>query len=131
MEDNQKSKSQLISEICELTNLTANLRDTLVRRNEAEAELRKLARNLEIQVDDFTRELQKEIAQREKADLASREEIKQLAPMYSEYLQVNYAKAADLAALISGTSNGSLLSERGTVAIDERKDDRRCNQKSG
>ncbi len=61
-----------------------------------------------------------EIAQREKADLASREEIKQLAPMYSEYLQVNYAKAADLAALISGTSNGSLLSERGTVAIDER-----------
>ncbi|MDG1462672.1 MAG: type IV pilus secretin PilQ, partial [Gammaproteobacteria bacterium] len=67
-----------------------------------------------------------EIAQREKADLAAREEIKQLEPVYSEYLQVNYAKANDLAVLISGvgggarSGGGSLLSDRGTVAIDER-----------
>jgi len=61
-----------------------------------------------------------EIAQREKADLAAREEIQQLEPMYSEYLQVNYAKADDLANLISGTAGGSLLSDRGTVAIDQR-----------
>jgi len=61
-----------------------------------------------------------EIAQREKADLASRQELEQLEPLYSEYLQVNYAKASDLATLIGGTSAGSLLTERGAVSIDER-----------
>jgi len=35
-------------------------------------------------------------------------------------LQVNYAKAADLASLIKSGQNSSLLSERGSVAIDER-----------
>ncbi len=62
-----------------------------------------------------------EIAARELADLESRQEIKQLEPLSAEYLQVNYAKAGDLADLISGGSGGSaLLSERGSVAIDER-----------
>ena len=61
-----------------------------------------------------------EIAQREKADLAAREELMQLEPMYSEYLQVNYAKASDLASLITGAEGGSLLSDRGTVAVDAR-----------
>ena len=61
-----------------------------------------------------------EIAQREKADLAAREELMQLEPMYSEYLQVNYAKASDLASLITGAESGSLLSDRGTVAVDAR-----------
>src|SRR5690606_2955121 len=42
-------------------------------------------------------------------------------PLYSEFLQVNYAKAANLAALIaSGQGQNSLLSERGTVSIDDR-----------
>jgi type IV pilus assembly protein PilQ len=62
-----------------------------------------------------------EIAARELADLESRQEIKQLEPMTSEYLQVNYAKAGDLAGLISGGSGGNaILSDRGSVAIDER-----------
>jgi type IV pilus assembly protein PilQ len=64
-----------------------------------------------------------EIAERERADLASRQEIKQLEPLYSEYLQVNYAKASDLAALIGaggGAGDSALLSERGSVAIDDR-----------
>jgi type IV pilus assembly protein PilQ len=61
-----------------------------------------------------------EIAERERADLASRAEIKQLEPLYSEYLQVNYAKASDLASLIGRGSDSSLLSERGSVAIDDR-----------
>lgn len=64
-----------------------------------------------------------EIAAREQADLEARAAINELEPMYSEFLQVNYAKAADLASLIggsSGDSSGSLLSERGTVAIDDR-----------
>ena len=61
-----------------------------------------------------------EIAAREKADLEARQQIKELEPLYSEFLQVNYAKAADLAALLESGNDSSLLSERGSVAIDER-----------
>ncbi|MFW2405389.1 MAG: type IV pilus secretin PilQ, partial [Gammaproteobacteria bacterium] len=64
-----------------------------------------------------------EIAARERADLESRKEIKELEPLVAEYLQVNYAKAADLAELISGASGAggnALISERGSVGIDDR-----------
>src|SRR5690606_9459504 len=61
-----------------------------------------------------------EIAAREREILSARKEVQELAPLRTEYLQVNYAKAADLAALIKSGNNNSLLSERGSVAIDER-----------
>jgi type IV pilus assembly protein PilQ len=62
-----------------------------------------------------------ELASREKADLASKKDIQELAPLRTEYLQINYAKAADLAALLKGASNAnSVLSSRGSVAVDER-----------
>jgi type IV pilus assembly protein PilQ len=61
-----------------------------------------------------------EIAAREKADLEARKEIEQLEPLYSEFLQVNYAKASDIASLIGKGGDNSLLSTRGTVAIDDR-----------
>ena len=66
-----------------------------------------------------------EIAARETADLEARQAILELEPLYSEFLQVNYAKASDLAALIGGQSGAggttnALLSERGSVGIDER-----------
>ncbi len=61
-----------------------------------------------------------EIAARELADLESRQEIQQLEPLIAEYLQVNYAKAEDLASLIEGGGSNALLSERGSVGIDER-----------
>jgi type IV pilus assembly protein PilQ len=61
-----------------------------------------------------------EIAQRELADLESRKEIKELEPLTAEYLQVNYAKAGDLASLIEGDGGNALISERGSVSIDER-----------
>lgn len=65
-----------------------------------------------------------ELAAREKADLQARKEVQELAPLRGEYLQVNYAKATDLAALIKSGSGGSggnsLLSARGSVAVDER-----------
>ncbi len=61
-----------------------------------------------------------EIAARETADLEARQAITELEPLYSEFLQVNYAKAADLAALIGGDSGNALLSERGSVGIDDR-----------
>jgi type IV pilus assembly protein PilQ len=61
-----------------------------------------------------------EIAARETADLEARQAILELEPLYSEFLQVNYAKASDLAALIGGGEGGALLSERGSVGIDDR-----------
>ena len=61
-----------------------------------------------------------EIAAREKADLESRKEIEELEPLFSEFVQINYAKAADLAELMGESTDGALLSSRGTVAIDER-----------
>jgi type IV pilus assembly protein PilQ len=62
---------------------------------------------------------QAELAAREKAELAARKDVQELAPLRSEYLQVNYAKAQDMAALIK-TQTNSLLSPRGSVAVDER-----------
>jgi type IV pilus assembly protein PilQ len=62
---------------------------------------------------------QAELATREKAELAARKDVSELAPLRSEYLQVNYAKAQDMAALIK-SQNNSLLSARGSVAVDER-----------
>jgi type IV pilus assembly protein PilQ len=61
-----------------------------------------------------------EIAARETADLEAKLAIAELEPVYSEFLQVNYAKAADLASLIEGSGAGSMLSERGTIAVDDR-----------
>jgi type IV pilus assembly protein PilQ len=63
---------------------------------------------------------QEEIATREKAELQARKEVEELAPLRTEYLQVNYAKAADLANLIKQRQGNSILSSRGSVAIDER-----------
>ncbi len=64
-----------------------------------------------------------ELATREKADLAARKDIQALEPLRSEYLQVNYAKAADIAELLKGSGNGgsnSVLSARGSVSVDDR-----------
>ncbi len=62
-----------------------------------------------------------EIAARETADLEAQLAIRELEPTYSEFLQVNYAKASDLATLITGGSgNKSMLSERGSLGVDER-----------
>jgi type IV pilus assembly protein PilQ len=62
---------------------------------------------------------QEELAAREKAELVARSAVQQLEPLRSEYLQINYAKAADLAALVKSQSN-SLLSKRGNVSVDDR-----------
>jgi len=62
-----------------------------------------------------------EISARETADLEARNAISELEPMYSEFLQVNYAKASDLASLINAESGGNaMLSERGSIAVDDR-----------
>ncbi len=62
-----------------------------------------------------------EIAARETADLEAQLAISELEPTYSEFLQVNYAKAGDLASLIKGSdSANSMLSDRGSLGVDDR-----------
>ncbi|RLT94823.1 type IV pilus secretin PilQ family protein [Ketobacter sp.] len=58
-----------------------------------------------------------EIAAREKLELESQRQVKELAPLRTEYLTVNYAKAAQVAELV--TASG-FLSERGSITVDER-----------
>jgi type IV pilus assembly protein PilQ len=60
-----------------------------------------------------------ELAAREARDLQAQQQVQELAPLYSEYVQVNYAKAAEFAALIKNQDN-SILSTRGSVSVDER-----------
>jgi type IV pilus assembly protein PilQ len=63
---------------------------------------------------------QQELAARDKAELALHKDVQELAPLRSEYLQVNYAKAADLALLVKAGNNNSMLSNRGSVSVDDR-----------
>lgn len=60
-----------------------------------------------------------ELAAREKAELEAKQQVVELAPLRTEFFQVNYAKAADIAQLLKGENN-KLLSERGNVTVDER-----------
>jgi type IV pilus assembly protein PilQ len=61
-----------------------------------------------------------EIAAREQAELEALQALQTLEPLRSEFIQVNYAKASELASLLQGEGTKSLLTERGSVAIDER-----------
>jgi type IV pilus assembly protein PilQ len=62
-----------------------------------------------------------ELAAREKAELAARKDLQELAPVRTEFVQVNYAKVSDLAKLIKATgSKESMLSSRGSLSVDER-----------
>ena len=60
-----------------------------------------------------------EISAREKDELESQKKITELEPTHSELIQINYAKASDFANFIR-SKESSLLSERGTVTVDER-----------
>lgn len=62
-----------------------------------------------------------ELAQREQVELQARAQLETLAPLESEYVQVKYARAEDLARLLRGGDEGfGLLSDRGRVAVDAR-----------
>jgi len=76
-----------------------------------------------------------EISAREKEELEAQQKITELEPTRSELIQVNYAKASDIAQFLrakggsaAATSAGgtgaapssSLLSDRGTVTVDDR-----------
>ncbi|GAA3712063.1 type IV pilus secretin PilQ family protein [Oceanisphaera sediminis] len=60
-----------------------------------------------------------ELAQQEQQQLENRQAKEVLAPLVTEFLQVNYAKAVDVVALLTNESTG-LLTERGAIAVDDR-----------
>lgn len=59
------------------------------------------------------------LVERENAELTERESLKKRLPLHLALLQINYAKAADLAAMLRDKSN-ALLSLRGSVSVDPR-----------
>ena len=62
-----------------------------------------------------------EIAARERQELESQRQIAELAPLRREVVQVNYAKAADIARLFqSVTNNAASAEDRGSIAVDDR-----------
>lgn len=62
-----------------------------------------------------------EIAARERQELESQKQIAELAPLRRELIQVNYAKAADMAKLFqSVTSAEGAADERGSITVDDR-----------
>ena len=61
-----------------------------------------------------------ELASRERQSLESDQKIKDLAPLYTELLQINYAKASDMVTVLQGGDNNRILSERGSVQVVER-----------
>lgn len=60
-----------------------------------------------------------ELAARETQQLQSRQQVAELAPLNSVNMQINYAKAQDIANILK-TDENSILSPRGTVSVDER-----------
>jgi type IV pilus assembly protein PilQ len=62
-----------------------------------------------------------EIAARERQELESQKQIAELAPLRRELIQVNYAKASDMAKLFqSVTSAEGASDERGSITVDDR-----------
>ena len=60
-----------------------------------------------------------ELAAREKLELEAKKQIRELAPLRTEWFQINYANAADLLKLFED-KKASLLSPRGKAVIDKR-----------
>lgn len=60
-----------------------------------------------------------ELAAREAQSLQAKQQVEELATLYSEYLQINYAKASEFSELIKNEDT-SILSARGSVSVDER-----------
>ncbi len=61
-----------------------------------------------------------EITARERLEMESQQQLEELASLHSEYIQVNYAKASDIAALLKSEGNQLLTPTRGNITVDER-----------
>jgi len=60
-----------------------------------------------------------ELAATEQAQLESENKVEELSSLYTEYIQINYAKAEDIVSMLSSDKT-SLLSTRGSVSMDDR-----------
>jgi len=64
------------------------------------------------------------ISAREKAELEAKKGIKELEPVRTEFIQINYSKAATISTLLKSKATGdnqhSFLSKNGNVSVDER-----------
>ncbi|WP_417666531.1 type IV pilus secretin PilQ [Pseudidiomarina sp.] len=60
-----------------------------------------------------------ELARREAEQLESQQRMQDLTPLESSYIQINYAKADEIAQILR-TDSSDLLSTRGAVTVDER-----------
>ena len=61
-----------------------------------------------------------EIAIRERQQLENDKQIRELAPVYTDLIQINYADAAEIAAVLGGGEDTTLLTERGSVQVVDR-----------
>ena len=73
-----------------------------------------------------------EIAERERQEIETRNQLQELAPLRTEFIRIRYANAKDIFELFTGDSEGDegddsgskstsgILSERGTAIVDER-----------
>ncbi|MBS9894428.1 type IV pilus secretin PilQ [Vibrio alginolyticus] len=61
-----------------------------------------------------------ELDLREKQQLEKQKLTEEMGDLSSEIIKVNFAKASDIAEMINGEGNISMLSERGSMTIDER-----------
>lgn len=62
-----------------------------------------------------------EIAEREKQELAVQKQVAELAPLRKDIIQLNYAKASDIAKLYEEGASGTLKDDmRGSVIFDDR-----------
>jgi len=60
-----------------------------------------------------------ELASRETQQLQSQKQVADLAPLRTHNIQINYAKASELAPILK-SKDSSILSARGSVTVDER-----------
>ncbi len=61
-----------------------------------------------------------ELDRQEKLELERHQLTEKIGKLESEIIKINYAKASEMAAMIGGNETLSMLSERGSVTVDER-----------
>ena len=61
-----------------------------------------------------------ELAAQERELLESQQQIRELAPLYTELVQINYADASEISEVLVGGEGNRILSERGSVQVIER-----------
>lgn len=59
-----------------------------------------------------------QLASRQKIEMEATRQVEEYAPLRTEFIQVRYAKATDLLALVA--AEGGMLTDRGSASVDER-----------